>query len=135
MIKLFIMDLVDNRKTQGRINRSAHCGVPQCNNYRSNDIYMYHIPLHVKKSPMLLKKWLIILKMGKKFPNQFLICSRHFKEEDILIPVRAENKRFKTKLAHRAFPSRNLPVSVIPSRPTIPRSTRLNYNLQEMLVY
>lgn len=72
----------------------GHCGVPMCNTYRQKDVYLYHIPAYVKKSVQLLKKWSFVLKMGKKFPSQFLICSQHFTEKEILIPARIENKVF-----------------------------------------
>lgn len=51
-----------------------HCGVPQCNSYKSSSISMHRIPKKVLETPSELKKWVIALKMGKKFPKKFFIC-------------------------------------------------------------
>ena len=54
---------------------------------------------------------MIALKMGQKFPKQFLICSKHFKDGDLLAPInRASKTERKRKLSNTAFPCLNLPV-------------------------
>lgn len=86
-----------------------HCGVPQCNNYYNKTVSMHQIPGEILNSPKELTKWAAILRMGKKFPKYFLICSEHFEKHHILKSIVSG----KTRLAKGAIPTRNLPVSSV----------------------
>lgn len=90
--------------------RAQYCGVPQCKTYRKPGISMHKLPHHVVNDRKELLKWKILLKMGKPFPKNFVICSRHFKKEYILIPI-ARTKRSKATLTKSALPTENLPRS------------------------
>ncbi|XP_055837595.1 uncharacterized protein LOC129905998 [Episyrphus balteatus] len=88
------------------------CGVNQCHQYRSPGISMHRIPKKVLSNRNELLKWKQILKMGKPFPKNFVICSSHFKEGQILKSL-PRGKRSHSYLVDTAFPSLNLPKSII----------------------
>ncbi|XP_055855902.1 uncharacterized protein LOC129919092 [Episyrphus balteatus] len=91
---------------------NGHCGVPQCNSYRKDGISMFHLPKDVRESPILLKKWSGTLRMGKQFPKQFFICELHFHKHQVLRRNKG-NAKSRPVLVKGAFPSQNLPKSVV----------------------
>lgn len=91
------------------IKNKGYCGVPQCYTHKQPNTTLVRIPKTVKNNPVQLKKWSAVLRMGKKFPNQFRICHKHFDPKSILIPLSKHNKTNPT-LLKTAFPCKNLPV-------------------------
>lgn len=53
-----------------------YCGVPQCHNYRSKGISLHRLPLYVKNSKNMCRKWMSTLRMGKKFSNLLFTLSK-----------------------------------------------------------
>lgn len=113
--------------------KGRHCGVPQCNSYDADGVSMHLIPKHVRNSKAETLKWKIQLKMGKDFPKQFLICSKHFKSSDLLEPREREGVMRRIKLVPGAFPVENLPASSVILKKIMPRITKNSRNIRREL--
>jgi len=99
--------------------KGKYCGVPQCKNFYNKEkgISMHRVPAFILKSPLLKKKWMHVLRMGKEFPKNFFICSTHFLDKYII----TSQKSKLTFLSRAAFPTENLPSSIVTKRSKTPR--------------
>lgn len=95
-----------------KVKGIAHCGVPQCNEYKSEVVSMHKILKRILERPSEILKWKIVLKMGKEFPKNFFICSRHFDSRYLLRANHSGNSCHEY-FSKKAFPTENLPQSSI----------------------